>query len=475
MLELYPLKASEQVLSATELLQPSWLLTTALNVQEADEPPEKLTSHVRTVKSKSTVRLNVSVTTNRRITPADHWQDVRHLHFSSPSKVDYVPGDILEIPPKNCPEDVLQVLEMMGWSEVADTKVGFTRNLDCSMPPVTSAPALHPYESTVSMTLRRILTECIDLNAIPKRSFFRLIAHFTKDELQKNRLAEFANPEYTDELFDYTTRPRRSILEVLQEFHAVKVPWEWLFDVFPPLRPRQFSIASGGELKTDDQGLARFELLVAIVKYRTVIRKVRRGVCTRYLEGLEPGASLEVSLVRGSLGIPESHAQAPLVMVGPGTGIAPLRALVWEKRMWQCASWEEPPLESDSTNDESPQAGSNALFFGCRSKGSDFFFREEWDQLQGEIPLEVHVAFSRDQPQKRYVQDVLRENRSLVLDMLYHRSGYVLVCGSSGKMPQAVRSALADIFEEGLACNRNEAEAYLKLMEKSGRYKQETW
>jgi sulfite reductase alpha subunit-like flavoprotein len=469
---LFPLKDSEEVISESILLQPAWLLSTTKDVPSTATAEGQLALRGE---QHSAVRLNVKVESNRRVTSQNHWQDVRHLEFSTESQLDYAPGDILEIQPKNPPNEVQQLLELLGWHEMADNLVGFSCNPNYPAIPATRIPVLHPYRTTTTMTLRQILTECIDINGIPKRSFFRLIAHFSNDDFQRERLEEFANPELTDELFDYTTRPRRSILEVLQEFDTVKIPWQWLFEIFPPLRPRQFSIASGGDLKVDTRGFTRFELLVAIVKYRTVIRKLRRGTCTRYLEDLEPGAALDVALVRGSLGINRKHAHIPLLMVGPGTGVAPLRALLWEKRIWERSYKLESSASNLAPDLAAAHSGSNILLFGCRNAASDFFFKEEWDRLKTSIPLTVFVAFSRDQQQKVYVQDLLLKQKQLVFDMLYHEGGFICVCGSSGKMPAAVRATLTDIFEENLGCPRAEAEGYLRAMEKAERYKQETW
>ena len=243
------------------------------------------------------------------------------------------------------------------------------------------------------------------------------------------------------------------------------------------LRGRQFSIASGGILKepniyhqddasTDNTG-TKFELLVAIVKYRTVIKKIRQGVCTRYLEGLRPGAKLLATLQRGALGITSAELEKPVVMVGPGTGLAPIRALIWQRWLWAQTT------ASDSTN-ASP--GPMVLFFGCRNKDSDYFFRNEWTQLQDRgVPLTVFAAFSRDQAQKVYVQDLVREQHELLFRLLHDDKGIVFVCGSSGRMPQAVRGALLEVFQKGADMSPDEAEVELKTMEKQGCYKQETW
>ena len=419
--------------------------------------------------------LDVRLQANERLTSTSHWQDVRKLVFTSSVVANYAPGDIVTVFPQNPAKNVNTMLQLMGWNTIADQRLIFVPNGSFIQRgpypprPMTSRSTLFP------LTLRRLLTNGLDINAIPKRSFFSMVAHFTIDAMQKERLLEFVKPEYIDELYDYTTRPRRSILEVLEEFDTVKIPWQWAINVLPELRGRQFSIASGGELKIDDQGHARFELLVAIVRYKTVIKKIREGVCTRYLASLAEGSSLNVTLQKGSLGVSEAQVKRPLVLIGPGTGIAPIRSLIWERLQVAHRIVPDDPNAADSFATEKLHIGRMALFFGCRKKDEDFFYQEEWQELQTKLPLQVFTAFSRDQKNKIYVQDLIKEQFELIYHLLFDLEGMVYVCGSSGKMPKAVRMALAEAFARCGQMHQGDAEAYLQTMEKEGRYKQETW
>ena len=414
----------------------------------------------------------VTLHENTRVTPDSHWQDVRHLVFNSDKPASYNPGDVLTIFPKNYREDVDQFIRQMGWTEVADKSIDFISNT----PHETAGPYLPPplARAALPTTLRSLLTQHLDFTAIPRRSFFSLIAHFTNDDFHKDRLLEFTKPEYIDELYDYTTRPRRSIMEVLQEFESVKIPWQWAAVVLPELRGRQFSIASGGELKTSLQGTARFELLVAIVKYKTVIKKIRVGVCTQYLANLPIGTNLHVTLQKGGLNITKKEAHRRVVMIGPGTGIAPMRSLIWERLQWS----QDKTLRGEVDQSQAqnvPAIGHNLLFFGCRNRNADFFYSEEWEKIGGLMPLDVHSAFSRDQANKVYVQDVIRQNPYAIVRALYQSNGIIYVCGSSGKMPRDVRVAVVDALIQATNMDEAEAEDYLQGMEKDGRYKQETW
>ncbi|KAJ5663374.1 hypothetical protein N7507_004105 [Penicillium longicatenatum] len=413
--------------------------------------------------------LTATLDENRRVTPQNHWQDVRRISLTVPESVSYAPGDMIAITPKTSPTDVQTLLDITGWNGVADKPI--------TLVPAQSTPSLSPIpglDSYPNLTLRTLLTDYLDLKAIPRRSFFSTIAHYTNDEMQKERLLEFTNPEYLDELWDYTSRPRRSILEVLHEFDTVKIPWQHAVSVLPVMRARQFSIASGGARKRTADGKTQFELLIAIVKYQTVIKRIREGVCTRYLSTLRPGSTLRIQLQPGGLKSSIQQLTGSTMLIGPGTGIAPLRSMLWEKAaLVQAYREQNPGVE--------PPIGPTVLLYGGRNRNSDFFFSEEWDQLSQLIPLQVLTAFSRDQQQKIYVQDTIRQNFPLVFRLLHELQGSVYICGSSGRMPQAVREALIEAFQNGGApvpgqpYTRSQAEEYLISMEKSGRYKQETW
>lgn len=419
--------------------------------------------------------LTVILEKNHRLTPCEHWQDVRHMVFSSAVPASYGPGDVLTIYPKNFRDDVNQLISIMEWTNIADRTIQCTQ----AQPLLESnnrAPPFSGLQDSQPTTLRILLTENLDFTAIPRRSFFSTIAHFTHDSMHKERLREFTKPEYIDELYDYTTRPRRSILEVLQEFESVRIPWQWAVSVLPQLRGRQFSIASGGQLKRDPANKTSFELLVAIVKYKTVIKKIREGVCTRYLAALPAGTQLAVTLQKGGLAITKKEIKHPVIMIGPGTGVAPIRSLLWERLQWADQTTSHSRFSNDSSSlDNENEVGENLLFFGCRKRDADYFFQDEWAKMMGRTSLRVFTAFSRDQGRKIYVQDVIKEQADLVFRLIHKGGAIVYVCGSSGKMPKSVRASLVDVFQISGGMNEVAADHYLQAMEKEGRYKQETW
>lgn len=169
------------------------------------------------------------------------------------------------------------------------------------------------------------------------------------------------------------------------------------------------------------------------------------------------------------------------MLIGPGTGVAPLRSMLWEKAAFVRSYRSEHP---DGDDNKPATIGPTILLFGGRNRHADFYFEDEWKRLAELIELQVLTAFSRDQTQKIYVQDVVREYKDTLFRLLHDGAGSVYICGSSGRMPQAVREALTEVFQYGAEqqqpppeqqMTRGQAEEYLVHMEKIGRYKQETW
>lgn len=458
---------------------PEKYLLRSLSSQILDGPPAGILPIPKSVPA--------LVSENNRITPPDHWQDVRHLVLMVPTKDDrnipkaLLPGSTVTIYPKNFPEDVQTLITMMGWEDVADRVVewGFReqtpRKAQLGIPPFK---LYAPKEST----LRDLLTHNFDITAVPKRSFIQDISILAATPNEKERLQELLFPDNTMEFYDYTSRPRRTIIEVLRDFPSVKIPFDRIAGLLPLIRGREFSIASGGaDVKDSESKDLQLELLIGIVEYKTIIRKPRQGLCSRYVKFLEPGTEIGITIKSGSNPpCDEAAAKRPLVAIAAGTGIAPIRSLIFERAMHK-------PF------------GPTLLFFGCRNRAKDFYFREEWEDLkeQSSGQFQVIPAFSRDPEAqdpsitdpyppptsatgimaydydrgKMYVQHQIRHHAAEVCALL-RQNAVIALCGSSGRMPGSVRAALRDALVMGdLAENSEQAEELLGRMD----FWQEVW
>lgn len=227
------------------------------------------------------------------------------------------------------------------------------------------------------LPLTTIATQYWDLNALPRARAFEVLAFNCDNELEKEKLLEFASFEGQQDLLSYVNRPRRTILEVLEDFpHATsRLTLDILFELFQPIKPRPFSIASSMLSN-------RLDLLVAVVDYQTRLKAPRKGLCSNWLKTLQTGDRVRISIKKGTFTYPPD-LDTPLVMVGPGTGLAIFRCIL-----------QDYELKGKASSDRL------LLFFGCRNEAKDFHCSDDLKRMEQENALKLFCAFSRDQDDK---------------------------------------------------------------------------
>lgn len=461
--QLHPLPQCLHVLPDDAALPPSL----ELRLVKQDGDVLRVTTKVRSnINGTRWLRL----TRNERLTTPNHFQDVRLLEFEVPSDSEpdlgYQAGDIAALRPVNNTDQCLALLERMGWTEHKDDLVQVWNSLAQH---VIELPAVHPPPAPSSPTLLEYLQYHVNPFAPLRPSFFPLIRPFATSDLERQKLDEFCTPgDGYDEAMEYAVRPRRTVWEVLEEFRSVKIPLDRAAEALGgEMREREFSIASAPSIHP-----RKIQLIVAIVEYRTRIRELRRGVATRWLASLDPHIA-EVPLIpvtfrtSHTLRLPPTPT-TPIIAIGPGTGVAPLRGLILER------------IARDGSN-----CGNaiNHIFLGCRSVNDDRLLAKEWQQLADAGKVSVRWAISRtdadgrprDKGEKEYVQDVLLRHGEELWNLLL-RGAWIYICGSSSKMPESVRSAFVAIIEEEGGLERDQAERFItERLENAGRWKEECW
>ncbi len=257
---------------------------------------------------------------------------------------------------------------------------------------------------------------------------------------------------YVKELLDAGTAKNwiagRQLIDLIQEFPVALDP-EKLRALTRPLAPRAYSIASSRAEVGDEA-----HLLISKVGYSTHNR-ARKGVASNYAAGLKKGARVRVKLK------PNKHFAPPagdrdIIMVGPGTGVAPFRAFVQERRA-------------------SNAKGRNWLFFGDRQFTHDFLYQTEWqDALKDGGLARMDVAFSRDTPEKVYVQHRIWEKRRDVIAWL-DGGATLYVCGDMNAMAKDVRAALVRAYADVKSLSLEAAEAAVASLERDKRYQQDVY
>ncbi|GJJ12772.1 hypothetical protein Clacol_007017 [Clathrus columnatus] len=461
LLERSPLPEGKTIVPVNQL-KPPRVRIRELDINDNDGAERVLRENERVLDSSD--HNWVTLTVNKRITSPEWFQDVRHLEFDSQKILDYRPGDIAVINPISNSSDVSSLLDGLGWTEVVDKVFEIS--------PAEDEPPL-PETVPRYTTLRDLFTRHLDINLVPRRYFFSLLYHFASDPMEREKLEEFAGLEGQEDLYEYCIRFRRTIREVILEFKSVQIPKEYIFDIFPPLRPREFSIASSSKVHP-----TQIHLCIAIVQYKTKLRTPRKGVCTSYLAELDEGTRIPIKIRSGLLRPPESSADTPIICVAPGTGIAPIRALLEER------------VSEGKTE--------NILYFGCRSFRHDHYYQNQWKDYASRGVLKYRVAFSREREDssqsdqvkkdniwKVYVQNLLEEDAQHVWEILGKKKGILYICGqkvvslnhsrSSNKMPSAVKQAIEHAAVAGGDYTKETAKSFVKVLEKEGRLFEECW
>lgn len=382
-----------------------------------------------------------SIISNERITSDDHFQDVRHIKIQSHDSIIHEAGDVVAVLPENDPTEVEDFLKLLNLDPNKKFVIKKSR-VDVQNPVSFTYRFLNG-----CFTVHDLVAKHFDIHAVPKRCFFYILWRFSPDEIEKDKLKEFASNEGQEELYEYCLRPKRTIIEVLRDFPKTSsaIPIKFLPDLLPGVKFREFSIASSLKVIPNE-----IHLLMAVVSYKTRLRTPRTGLCSNFLAHVKPGDTVRVWINKGTLKLPSDST--PLVMVGPGTGVAPFRSIIQDR--------------------VSKGFADNMLFFGCRYSKADFFFQHDWKDYQDRRCLRLVTAFSRDQDRKVYVQHRIKEHSEEMFNLMMEKEAVILVAGTSNKMPEAVREALVNVIEER---NPGTGESFVTSLEIKNRLQYECW
>ena len=371
------------------------------------------------------------------------------LRLDDEERLRFEPGDLLSILPRQRPEDVERLCSRLGHR---------TDDLVRLSPARARAGAL-PERPWPCVRLGALVAGLVDVNSgSPRRFFFQMLAQFAASEVERERLEYFAtDADGREDLFRYNERERRTLLEVLDDFPSARPPLGWLLHAAPPLKPRLFSISSSPRVHPREA-----HVTAALVAVTTPYKRRREGLCSALLSACEVGDALPVWIERGALRVPGGGA--PLILVGPGTGVAPFRSFV--QHVGGPAGGPAAPHRR------------LVLFFGCRRRDGDYLYGDEWEARAARGGLLLHTAFSREDPggAKTYVTHRIREAGREVWEMLAREGAHVFVSGSSTRMPEDVHEEFVRIAEtHGGVGGREEAVRWVKALEAEGRYTVESW
>lgn len=359
--------------------------------------------------------------TNRKLTVEGSAKETRHLEISlAGSGLTYEAGDALGVVPTNCPtlvEDILRALNCDGEEAV---------------------PAPDGGESA----LRTALLRHYEITKIPS-PLLKVIAERSSDKT----LSELMIPEAKDALSHYLWG--REIIDLLADFSSVPFTPAEFVSHLRKLQPRLYSISSSIHAFPD-----QVHLTVAAVRYESFGRQ-RKGVCSTFLADRSAGTVPVFVHVSRGFRLPASD-DMPIIMVGPGTGIAPFRAFLHDRRVRGAK-------------------GKNWLFFGDQKASTDFLYREELEGMLADGHLtRLDTAFSRDQAAKIYVQQRMLENAAELWTWL-QEGAYFYVCGDAQRMAKDVDAALHKVAETAGGLSPEGAADFVKELKANKRYMRDVY
>ncbi|MHC6224498.1 molybdopterin-dependent oxidoreductase [Pseudomonas sp. X10] len=353
---------------------------------------------------------------NRLLNGPGASKETRQLVFDlDGSGFSYQAGDALGVWPRNCPALVEELLGLMQLDGQAPVEL----------------------KSLPSMPLATALEEHLEIARITARQLEVLSQHPQAGDLRR-----LLQPEHKAELKDWLWG--RQLADLLREFPQALPLATWL-DLLKPLQPRLYSISSS---PTAHPG--QVHLTVSTVRYGQ-----RKGVCSTFLA--DRAGSLRVAIfpqVSKHFRLPEDDS-VPVIMVGPGTGVAPFRAFLEER-------------------EARGAGGRNWLFFGEQREATDFYYREQLLAWQASGHLRLDTAFSRDQAEKIYVQQRMLEQGAQLWQWL-EEGAYFYVCGDAQRMARDVDTALRQVVAEHGGMSAEAAAAYVEDLGKNKRYRRDVY
>ena len=327
--------------------------------------------------------------------------------------------------------------------EAGDSLAVLAHNADDVVQDIITLTKLNPSSLVKikgeSYTLLDSLTCKLDITTL-SLSVIKRYNELIKDK----RLEELLKAENKNDLQDYISG--REIIDLLYEFPAEELSADALISIMRKLPSRLYSIASSPKAHPQE-----VHLTVGVVRYRTHGRE-RKGVCSTFLaERISKGNKAEVFVTTNKKFKLPVNNETPIIMVGPGTGIAPFRAFIEERKATSAT-------------------GKNWLFFGDQHYSTDFLYQSEWQNYLNEgILTKLDVAFSRDQKEKIYVQNRMLDNSRELFTWL-EQGAYFYVCGDATRMANDVDDALHDIIEKEGGLEQEDAKSYVKKLKDEKRY-----
>jgi cytochrome P450/NADPH-cytochrome P450 reductase len=373
-------------------------------------------------------------------------RSTRHIEVQLPFGVTYRVGDHLSVVPRND----LSLVDSVA------RRFGFTPSDQIRLQVAEGRRAQLPVGDTVSVG--RLLSEFVELQQVATRKQIQIMAENTRCPVTKPKLLAYVGDDAaaTERYRADILGKRKSLFDLLEEHPACELPFHAYLETLSLLAPRYYSISSS---PSDDP--ARCSVTVAVVQGPAGSgRGVYKGICSNYLASRRAGETIHATVRETKAGfrLPDDPS-VPIIMVGPGTGLAPFRGFLQERAARKATG---------------AKLGPAMLFFGCRHPEQDYLYADELKAFAADGITELHTAFSRAETPKTYVQNLIAAQQERVWPLI-EQGAIIYVCGDGGKMEPDVKAALVAIYRDRAGADAAAGQRWIDDLGAKNRYVLDVW
>lgn len=401
------------------------VINTIDSAPEGTQSEQVVSESIKSAKEKKYSKANpyqAEVLENINLNGRGSNKETRHIEFLLDNfGEEYEVGDCLVVLPKNDPALVELLISTLGWDPEDQIQIS---------------------EDGDTISLEEALSSYFEITKLTKPLIQNAAAYFDNEELEE----KVQDSEWIQNYIE-----GRDFIDLLNDFSPEELEPEDLHQILRKLPPREYSISSSYQALPDE-----VHITVGAVRYNTHGRD-RSGVCSvQFAERIQSGDTVPIYLKRNPNFKFPKDGETPVIMIGPGTGIAPFRAHMQER-------------------EEYGYKGNTWLFFGDQHFTTDFLYQTEWQEwLKDGILEKMNVAFSRDTDQKVYVQHRIAEHSKEFNEWL-EKGASIYICGDEKNMAKDVHQAIRNVLIKEQNLSEEDAEAYLKQMKKDKRYQRDVY
>lgn len=373
-------------------------------------------------------------------------RSTRHIEIELPAGANYRVGDHLSVVPRNDPTLVDAVARRFGFLPADQIRLQVSEGRRAQLP-VGNA-----------VSVGRLLTEFVELQQVATRKQIQIMAEQTRCPVTKPKLMAYVGDDDTsaERYRSEVLARRKSVFDLLEEYPACELPFHLYLEMLSLLAPRYYSISSSPSVEA-----RRCSVTVGVVDAPASSgRGIYKGACSNYLARRRGGDTIHATVKETKAGfrLPDDNS-VPIIMIGPGTGLAPFRGFLQERAARKA---------------QGAAPGPAMLFFGCRHPEQDFIYADELKAFAADGIAELYTAFSRADGPKTYVQHLMAAQKDRIWSLI-QQGAVVYVCGDGGKMEPDVKATLMSIYRERNSADADAASHWIEEMGTTNRYVLDVW